>query len=58
MNAMKNMEGGQLMLASLGLIVKKRIEFNNLEELCNLVQNIKRTFTHNYINSSRDVYLK
>jgi hypothetical protein len=44
-------------LASLGLVIKKRNEFNNLEELCNLAQNIKQTFIHNYIESRRDVDL-
>jgi hypothetical protein len=39
-------------LASLGLIIKKRNEFNNLEELCSLAENIKQTFMHNYKNSS------
>ena len=44
-------------LASLGLVIKKRNEFNNLEELCNLAQNIKQTFIHNYADSRRDVDL-
>jgi hypothetical protein len=44
-------------LASLGLVIKKRNEFNNLEELCNLAQNIKQTFIHNYVDSRKDVDL-
>jgi hypothetical protein len=35
-------------LASLGIIVNKRNEFNNLNELCNLAENIKQTFYHEY----------
>jgi hypothetical protein len=40
-------------LTSLGLIIKKRNEFNNLEELCSLVENIKQTFIHDYVDSKR-----
>jgi hypothetical protein len=40
-------------LASLGLVVKKRNEFNNLEELCSLAENIKQTFIHNYVDSEK-----
>ena len=39
-------------LASLGLVIKKGNEFNNIEELSSLAENIKRTFIHNYKNSS------
>jgi hypothetical protein len=39
-------------LASLGLVIKKRNEFNNLEELYSLAENIKQTFIHDYKNSS------
>jgi len=40
-------------LASLGLVIKKRNEFNNLEELRSLTENIKQTFIHNYVNSEK-----
>ncbi|HEY7570407.1 MAG TPA: hypothetical protein VH796_03465 [Nitrososphaeraceae archaeon] len=36
-------------LASLGLVINKRNEFNNLEELCGLAENIKQTFIHDYV---------
>ena len=39
-------------LASLGLIIKKRNEFNNIKELSGLAENIKRAFIYNYKNSS------
>lgn len=40
-------------LASLGLVIKKRNEFNNLEDLCSLAENIKQTFIHNYVDSEK-----
>ena len=40
-------------LASLGLVIKKRNEFNNLKELCSLAENIKQTFIHNYEDSEK-----
>jgi hypothetical protein len=40
-------------LASLGLVLKKRNEFNNLEELCSLAENIKQTFIHDYVGSNK-----
>jgi len=35
----------------LGVIANKRNEFNNLKELCNLAENIKQIFYHNYKSS-------
>jgi hypothetical protein len=39
-------------LASLGLLLKKRNEFNDIKELSSLVDNIKQTFIHDYKNPS------
>jgi hypothetical protein len=38
-------------LASLGIIVKKRNELNDLRELGDLTENIKRTFFQDYKSS-------
>ena len=40
-------------LASLGLVINKRNEFNNAEELCGLAENIKQTFIHYYVDSKK-----
>ena len=40
-------------LASLGLVINKRNEFNNLKELCSLAENIKQTFIHDYVDSKK-----
>lgn len=40
-------------LASLGLVIKKRNEFNNLEELSSLVDNIKQAFIGKYVDSEK-----
>ena len=39
----------------LGVIANKRNEFNNLKELCNLAENIKQTFYHNYKSSLEEL---
>jgi hypothetical protein len=41
-------------LASLGLVLKKRNEFNDIKELSSLADNIKQTFIHDYKNSSNN----
>jgi hypothetical protein len=38
-------------LASLGIIVKKRNELNDLRELADLTENIKQTFFQDYKSS-------
>jgi hypothetical protein len=35
-------------LVSLGLVLNKINEFNNIKELCSLADNIKQTFIHDY----------